>query len=110
MWSTSAARWPRARSRTAEPDRGAGTGVGAPGRADAAALDAVLGGRSAEGDRLWSVATGLLAASPRPHPRIALRIALECAGAVLRLAFQHDPEGDPALIAECRLLIRGYLA
>ena len=74
------------------------------------ALEALLGSRSPDADLVWACATGLLAGSSRRHPRIALRIALECAGAVLRLAFRHDPDGDPVLIAECRLLIRGYLS
>ncbi len=69
-----------------------------------------VGAAAEEEGPLWALATGLLADTPRPRPRIALRIALECAGAVLRLAFQHDPEGDPALIAECGHLLRGYLA
>ncbi|MFE9423769.1 TetR family transcriptional regulator [Kitasatospora sp. NPDC006697] len=44
-----------------------------------------------------------------PGP-LALRVALECADAVLKLAFQHDREGDPALIAECKAVLRRYLA
>jgi AcrR family transcriptional regulator len=60
-------------------------------------------------DPLWALAVELLADSPRRQPRIALRVALEATGAVLRLAFRDDPEGDPALIAECAELIRGYL-
>jgi AcrR family transcriptional regulator len=72
-------------------------------------LDAVLSAGSPEANPLWAFATGLLADPPRQQPRLALRVALECASAVLRLAFRDDPEGDPRLIAECKHLIRGYL-
>ncbi|WP_460333605.1 TetR family transcriptional regulator [Actinoallomurus acanthiterrae] len=40
----------------------------------------------------------------------ALAVAVEAADAVLKLAFRHDPEGDPALLAEVKRLIHGYLA
>ncbi|MYS01945.1 TetR/AcrR family transcriptional regulator, partial [Streptomyces sp. SID4940] len=32
------------------------------------------------------------------------------ADALLQLAFRTDPSGDPALIAETRVLLRAYLA
>ncbi|MEZ0089533.1 TetR family transcriptional regulator [Streptacidiphilus sp. EB129] len=78
-------------------------------------LDAVLDNNNAVAERLWTLASGLLPeegqdpADPRPNPRLALRIALECADAILRLAFRVDPDGDPVLIAECKRLLRGYL-
>ncbi|WP_269856450.1 TetR/AcrR family transcriptional regulator [Streptomyces sp. RPT161] len=40
---------------------------------------------------------------------LALRVAVECADAVLQLAFRADPEGDPSLIAECKRVVRLYL-
>lgn len=40
---------------------------------------------------------------------LALRVALECADAVLQLAFRTDPGGDAALIEECKLLLKRYL-
>lgn len=92
---------------------------GAVGRADNESehlLDAVLDNNTAVADRLWGFAAELFEALPAegagdaPDPRLALRVALECADAVLRLAFRTDPEGDPALIAECKRLLRGYLA
>jgi AcrR family transcriptional regulator len=75
-------------------------------------LDAVLDNNSAVADRLWTFAADLLSSEggDRPEPRLALRIALECADAILRLAFRADPEGDPTLIAECKRLLRGYLS
>jgi hypothetical protein len=78
-------------------------------------LGAVLDNNAAVADRLWVIGADLLAAgTPGPGQdrsavRTALRVALECADAVLRLAFRTDPQGDPALIAECKRLLRGYL-
>ncbi|GGV19122.1 TetR family transcriptional regulator [Kitasatospora herbaricolor] len=46
----------------------------------------------------------------RPGSTLALRVALEAADAVLKLAFRTDPDGDPVLIAECKRLLGRYLA
>ncbi|GLW06051.1 TetR family transcriptional regulator [Microtetraspora sp. NBRC 13810] len=40
----------------------------------------------------------------------ALLVTVEAAGAVLKFAFRAAPEGDPALIEECKRLARRYLA
>jgi AcrR family transcriptional regulator len=40
---------------------------------------------------------------------LALRVTMEAADAVLQLAFRTDPDGDAALIAECKKLLVGYL-
>jgi AcrR family transcriptional regulator len=78
-------------------------------------LDAVLDNNAAVAERLWVFGADLLApgapgaGQDRSAVRTAMRVALECADAVLRLAFRTDPQGDPALIAECRRLLRGYL-
>lgn len=40
---------------------------------------------------------------------LALRVTMEAADAVLQLAFRNDPDGDPALIAECKTLLISYL-
>jgi AcrR family transcriptional regulator len=82
---------------------------GAVGREDTAArhlLDTEIDNNTAVADRLWALTDGLLdpAAS-----RLTGRVALECADAVLRLAFRTDPDGDPALIAECKRVLRRYL-
>ncbi|WP_330321300.1 TetR/AcrR family transcriptional regulator [Streptomyces clavifer] len=37
-------------------------------------------------------------------------VCVEAADALLRLAFRSDPSGDPALIAETRILLQAYLA
>ena len=81
-------------------------------------LDADRDNNTVAADRLWSVIGDALTDSrgpgaaddPDADPRLALRVALECADAVLRLAFRTDPQGDPALIAECKRLLRRYLA
>jgi AcrR family transcriptional regulator len=38
-----------------------------------------------------------------------LRIAVESADALIRMAFRRDPEGDPAVLDEARALIKEYL-
>jgi AcrR family transcriptional regulator len=86
---------------------------GAVGREDARSvhlLDAVLENNAAVADRLWAPLGDLIDGSDRAAARISLHVALECADAVLRLAFRSDPEGDPVLIAECKRLLRGYLS
>ena len=41
--------------------------------------------------------------------RLALRVAVETADALVRLAFRDDPGGDPMLLREARVVVRGYL-
>jgi hypothetical protein len=41
--------------------------------------------------------------------RFALSIAVETADALIKLAFRRDPEGDEAVLAEAKALIREYL-
>ncbi|WP_371494714.1 TetR family transcriptional regulator [Kitasatospora sp. NBC_00374] len=57
--------------------------------------------------RIQEIGGGLL--DPTAFP-LAVRVGLECADAVLKLAFRTDPDGDPALIAECKRLLRCYLS
>ncbi|MEZ0066933.1 AcrR family transcriptional regulator [Streptacidiphilus sp. MAP12-20] len=86
---------------------------GAVGREDAPSmhlLDSVLENNAAVADRLWALLGDLIGGTDRAAARISLHVALECADAVLRLAFRSDPEGDPVLIAECKRLLRGYLS
>lgn len=40
----------------------------------------------------------------------AATVAVEAADAVLKLAFNQDPDGDPRLIEETKLLVRSYLS
>ncbi|WP_415647323.1 TetR family transcriptional regulator [Stackebrandtia soli] len=41
---------------------------------------------------------------------MALTVAVETADALIKLAFRRDPDGDPALLAEAKKIIRQYLA
>ncbi|MEV4559261.1 TetR/AcrR family transcriptional regulator [Kitasatospora sp. NPDC049285] len=70
-------------------------------------LDAELDNNAAVAVRLRAIGGELFAA---PGYALALRVAMECADAVLKLAFRIAPDGDPALIAECKRLVRHYLA
>jgi AcrR family transcriptional regulator len=44
-----------------------------------------------------------------PRLRFALEIAVEAADALIKLAFRRDPDGDEAVLAEAKALIREYL-
>ena len=44
------------------------------------------------------------------HLRVAFLLAVETADALLRLAFRVHPDGDPAVVAETKELLRAYLA
>ncbi|WP_405014396.1 TetR family transcriptional regulator [Kitasatospora sp. NBC_01539] len=70
-------------------------------------LDRRLDNNAAVAVRISALGGDLFA---RPGWGLALRVALESADAVLKLAFRADPAGDPALIAECKRLLCGYLA
>jgi AcrR family transcriptional regulator len=41
--------------------------------------------------------------------RFALEVAVEAADALIKLAFRRDPDGDAAVLAEAKALIREYL-
>ncbi|MFO7249766.1 MAG: TetR/AcrR family transcriptional regulator [Actinomycetes bacterium] len=60
-------------------------------------------------DRVRALAVEVLGAPAGPELDRAIVVAVEAADAVLKLAFRVDPQGDPALIAECKRLIRRYL-
>ncbi|WP_051733152.1 TetR/AcrR family transcriptional regulator [Kitasatospora phosalacinea] len=70
-------------------------------------LDEELDNNAAVAARLRAIGGELFAA---PGYALALRVSMECADAVLKLAFRADPKGDPALIGECKRLVRSYLA
>ncbi|WP_280670165.1 MULTISPECIES: TetR family transcriptional regulator [unclassified Kitasatospora] len=73
-------------------------------------LDGSLDNNSTVARHLHALSSEHLAGGGREPSPLALRVALECADAVLKLAFQQDRDGDPTLIAECKLLLRRYLA
>ncbi|PYC84739.1 TetR family transcriptional regulator [Streptomyces tateyamensis] len=72
-------------------------------------LDLDLDNNSAVAALLHRLTSEHLAGDGRRPGALALRVALECADAVLKLAFQRDRDGDPELIAECKVLLRRYL-
>lgn len=76
-----------------------------PGAAEAAPGDAAS-------DRVAEHVGAIIAehlGDDRDH-RLPLRVAVETADALVRLAFRHDPAGDPDVIAETRAMLAGYLA
>ncbi|GGL21065.1 TetR family transcriptional regulator [Sphaerisporangium melleum] len=73
-------------------------------------LNAALENNVIVADRLRVLVIDLLGAPRGPGLDRALVVAVEAADAVIKLAFRVHPEGDPGLIAECRRLIRRYLA
>ncbi|MFF4383853.1 TetR/AcrR family transcriptional regulator [Kitasatospora sp. NPDC001547] len=87
----------------------AGPAVPSGVRDDRHLLDAGVDNNTAVALRLQALG-GELFRPGDPTATLTLRVALEAADAVLKLAFREAPEGDPALIAECKRLVRGYLA
>ncbi|MFC4589679.1 TetR/AcrR family transcriptional regulator [Sphaerisporangium corydalis] len=73
-------------------------------------LDAALENNVIVADRLRALTIDMLGAPRGPGLDRALIVAVEAADAVLKLAFRTHPDGDPELIAECRRLVRRYLA
>jgi AcrR family transcriptional regulator len=73
-------------------------------------LDGRLHNNVIVADRLRALTLDLLNAPAGPGLDRALLVAVEATDAVLKLAFRADPGGDPDLIAECKLLVRRYLA
>ncbi|MFE6868970.1 TetR family transcriptional regulator [Kitasatospora sp. NPDC057692] len=72
-------------------------------------LDTELDNNTAVALRLQALGGELFATADPAALTLALRVALEAADAVLKLAFRVDPQGDPAMIAECGRLVRCYL-
>ncbi len=73
-------------------------------------LDAALENNVIVADRLRALSIDLLGVPMDGGLDRAILVAVEAADAVLKLAFRVDPDGDPALIAECKQLVRRYLA
>ncbi|MFD8707271.1 TetR/AcrR family transcriptional regulator [Kitasatospora sp. NPDC059648] len=88
----------------------AGTAVPSGVRDEAHLLDAGVDNNTAVALRLQALGGELFETGDPAATTLALRVALEAADAVLKLAFRGDPQGDPALITECKRLVRGYLA
>lgn len=73
-------------------------------------LDAAMENNVIVADRLRALSRDLLDAPVGSGLDRALLVAVEATDAVLKLAFRMHSEGDPDLIAECKLLVRRYLA
>ncbi|MFI6323828.1 TetR family transcriptional regulator [Nonomuraea sp. NPDC050556] len=73
-------------------------------------LDAAMENNVIVADRLRALSRDLLDAPAGSGLDRALLVAVEATDAVLKLAFRMHPDGDPDLIAECKLLVRRYLA
>lgn len=73
-----------------------------------------VGARDAEpnhrvADRLTELLSGYLHRAPDDALRRTFLIAVETADTLVHLAFRMDPQGDEAVIAETRDLLRAYL-
>ncbi|KAB8193584.1 TetR family transcriptional regulator [Nonomuraea phyllanthi] len=73
-------------------------------------LDGAHDNNAVVAERLRGLTLELLGAPVGPGLDRALLVAVEATDAVLKLAFRADPLGDAALIAECKQLVRRYLA
>ncbi|NRQ33283.1 TetR family transcriptional regulator [Nonomuraea sp. NN258] len=74
------------------------------------ALDGQMDNNMVVADRLRALTLDLLDAPAGPGLDRALLVAVEATDAVLKLAFRVNPAGDADLIAECKQLVRRYLA
>ncbi|WP_131735593.1 TetR/AcrR family transcriptional regulator [Actinomadura roseirufa] len=78
--------------------------------ADVHLLDSDADNNAVVADRLRQMIVETFAVHDTPGLARALAIAVEAGDAVLKMAFRHDPDGDPAILAEAERLIHGYLA
>ncbi|GIG63788.1 TetR/AcrR family transcriptional regulator [Phytomonospora endophytica] len=60
--------------------------------------------------RLQELIIDRLGFADRPRLRFALAIGVETGDALINLAFRRDPEGDPEVLGEAKVLIRDYLS
>jgi AcrR family transcriptional regulator len=73
-------------------------------------LDETVDNNTAVARRLRSLTPFLQGPGNDAELELALRVTMESADAVLQLAFRSDPDGDPALIDECKKMLIGYLS
>ncbi|SEG70886.1 DNA-binding transcriptional regulator, AcrR family [Thermomonospora echinospora] len=78
--------------------------------ADVNLLDESADNNSVVAERLRLLIVGVFGVADTPETARAISIAVEAADAVLKMAFRRDPDGDPAVLAEAKRLIHGYLA
>ncbi|MFF9403121.1 MULTISPECIES: TetR/AcrR family transcriptional regulator [unclassified Streptomyces] len=72
-------------------------------------LEPALDNNTAVAERLRAVTATLTGVQGDAELEIAVRVALECADSVLKLAFRTDSQGDSQLIAECKRVLNSYL-
>jgi AcrR family transcriptional regulator len=77
---------------------------------DARLLDTEQDNNRVIADRLRELLTDVAGVTPDETLDRTLTVAVESADAVLKLAFRRDPEGDPRLVDETKLLLRSYLS
>ncbi|GAA1554402.1 TetR family transcriptional regulator [Actinomadura kijaniata] len=78
--------------------------------ADVHLLDDASDNNAVVADRLREMIVEMFGVTDTPELARALAIAVEAADAVLKMAFRHNPDGDPAILAETERLIHGYLS
>jgi AcrR family transcriptional regulator len=72
-------------------------------------LDAERDNNTIIAEQLAALLVEQFGAVAGPRLDFALAIAVEAGDALIKLAFRRDPEGDPAVLAEAKALIREYL-
>lgn len=77
--------------------------------ADEQLLDDSRDNATVVADQLLRLLADRFEAPPEPAARMALAVAIETVEALTRMAFRRHPDGDPAVLAECETLLRGYL-
>jgi AcrR family transcriptional regulator len=72
-------------------------------------LDAERDNNTIIAEQLAALLVDHFEASAGPRLDFALAIAVEAGDALIKLAFRRGPDGDPAVLAEAKALIREYL-
>jgi AcrR family transcriptional regulator len=72
-------------------------------------LDAERDNNAVIAERLAALLVNHFGAAAGPRLDFALAIAVEAGDALIKMAFRRDPEGDEAVLAEAKTLIRDYL-
>jgi AcrR family transcriptional regulator len=72
-------------------------------------LDAERDNNTFIAERLAGLLVSHFGAAAGPGLDFALTIAVEAGDALIKMAFRRDPEGDDAVLAEAKTLIRDYL-
>ncbi|MCG5215190.1 TetR family transcriptional regulator [Streptosporangium soli] len=73
-------------------------------------LDSVADNNTVIAGRLRALLLAEFGQADSAELDLATMVAVEAGDAVLKLAFRHDPEGAPQIVAEAKKLVRDYLA